>query len=92
MTEKAYDIGKEIKRLRLEQKLTHEQVAERSGISGAYISMLERGIRKPSAETLIALAPVLDVSRIHLFIKYGLVTEVQVTSYARQLMRRMANE
>lgn len=87
MTEKAYDIGQEIKRLRLDRKLTHEKVAELSGLAGSHISMIERGVRKPTVETLIKLAPALDVSCIHLFIKAGWVTEVQVTAYARQLMR-----
>lgn len=87
MTTKAYDIGQEIKHLRLKRKLTHDKLAELSGLSGAHISMIERGKRNPTAETLIALAPALDVSRIHLFIKVGWVTEVQVTSYAMQMMR-----
>lgn len=87
LTEKVYDIGQEIKRLRSEHKLTHKEVADRSGLAGSHISMIERGVRKPTAETLIALANGLDVSCIYLFIKAGWVTEVQVTSYAKQIMR-----
>ena len=37
-----------IKRIRLDQGLSHETLAERSGLSRQAISMIERGTRVPS--------------------------------------------
>jgi len=41
--------------------LTQEEVGERMGVSNAYISDLERGVKYPSINTLIRIAKALDV-------------------------------
>jgi transcriptional regulator with XRE-family HTH domain/tetratricopeptide (TPR) repeat protein len=51
-----------LKRLRRNAGLTQEQLAEQSGYSAAYISMLERGQRTPTAATLDLLAETLGLS------------------------------
>ena len=43
------------KELRLKNKLTQEQVAEKSGFSKDYISMIERGERNPSDKAKLYL-------------------------------------
>lgn len=50
-----------LKSLRSERKLTIEQLADLSGLSRGYISLLENGKRQPSAEALQSLAHVLRV-------------------------------
>jgi transcriptional regulator with XRE-family HTH domain len=52
-------IGKKIKRLRLEKGLTQEELGERTDLSKGFISQLERDINSPSIETLFAILNVL---------------------------------
>lgn len=48
-------------RLRQERGLTHEVLAERSGLHPTTISLLERGKRQPSLGTIFMLADGLSV-------------------------------
>ena len=54
--------AKRLKQLRQQAKLTQEQLAYRSGLSGAAIRHLEQGLREPTYATLLKLADVLSVS------------------------------
>lgn len=52
-----------VKKLRLSQNLTMEQLGEKIGLSSGAISDLEHGVRKnPRIDTLIKLADYFDVS------------------------------
>lgn len=53
-------------------ELSLRQLAERAGISNPYISQIERGLRKPSAEVLQALAQALQVSARTLYSYAGI--------------------
>ena len=55
-------IGKEIRLKRLLCGLTQAQLAERSGISTAFVGHIERGTRVMSIETLYALCKALELS------------------------------
>jgi transcriptional regulator with XRE-family HTH domain len=57
--------------VRLEQKLSQEAPAKKSGISVSYVSMLERGQRTPPLDTLEALAKALKVSPLYLLQELG---------------------
>lgn len=51
-----------LKKLRLERRLTQEELAEKSGISRVTISLLENGRQKTTTNTtIIALANALNV-------------------------------
>lgn len=50
-----------LKTTRIEQMLSIQELAKRSGVSASFISRIERGNRKPSSETLERLAPHLEV-------------------------------
>ena len=52
--------------LRLQQNLSQESLAQKTGLSVSYISMLERGQRTPPLDTLEALAKGLGVSPLTL--------------------------
>lgn len=54
-------------------EMSLRQLAERAGISNPYVSQIERGLRKPSAEVLQQLANALQVSAETLYVKAGLV-------------------
>lgn len=55
-------VGKRIRRLREDRKLSQEQLAKRIGIKQGSLTQIETGVTKaPAAETLIALARVFEV-------------------------------
>ena len=60
MFERAYDIAMQIVALREKAGLTQVELAERTGISQADISRIERGATSPTAKTLQRLAEALD--------------------------------
>ncbi len=60
-------LSNNIKRLRKENQLTQEQLAERCGISTRHLSDIERSDAFPSPDVIEELANVLDVSSYVLF-------------------------
>lgn len=60
-------LAKRIRTLRERQGLTQEDFAQKSGISVSFASLLERGERSPSYETLIQVAGALGVPMPELF-------------------------
>ncbi len=59
-------VGRNLKRIRQEKRLTQEEFADRSGFSQQYLSGLERGQRNPTIVTLYELASALGVGVIDL--------------------------
>jgi transcriptional regulator with XRE-family HTH domain len=49
-------VGRNVRRARIEQGLTQEELADRAGTSQFYVSSLEAGRRNPTIETVHALA------------------------------------
>lgn len=54
--------GERLRRVRTEQMLTQEQLAEASGLHRTEISLLERGKRTPILDTIVAVAKGLGIS------------------------------
>lgn len=48
-----------LKKLRIEKKLTHDEVAVLAGMTRAYYSMIENGVRTPSPSYAIRLGEIL---------------------------------
>jgi transcriptional regulator with XRE-family HTH domain len=67
------DIGAFIRDLRQTAKISLRQLAERAGVSNPYLSQIERGLRKPSAEVLQQLASALRVSTPAMYLRAGLL-------------------
>lgn len=61
-------LGLRVHTLRTRAGLTQEGLAERAGISWHFISAIERGMKTPTLETLLALSSALDVSMSELFL------------------------
>ena len=62
--------------IRSQRELTHRslrQVAETAKISNAYLSQVERGIYKPSADVLRSIAGALDLSKDTLYRQAGIL-------------------
>jgi transcriptional regulator with XRE-family HTH domain len=67
------DVGGFIRDLRQTAKISLRQLAERAGVSNPYLSQIERGLRKPSAEVLQSLASALRVSTPAMYLRAGLL-------------------
>lgn len=55
-----------IKRLRIENKLSQEQLAEKIGLNRSAISLWESGKREPNARAIIALSKCFGVTSDYL--------------------------
>ena len=56
-------------------EMSLRQLAERAGISNPYVSQIERGLRKPSAEVLQQVAKALRISAETLYVRAGILDE-----------------
>ncbi len=65
------DLGEFIKGQRERSQLSLRRLAEQAGVSNPYLSQIERGLRKPSAEILQQLAKALHISAETLFERAG---------------------
>lgn len=78
----ASDIGSFIRSQRETAHVSMRQLAERSGVSNPYLSQVERGLRKPSADVLSQIAKALRVSAEVLYVRAGIL-EPSETSQVR---------
>jgi len=69
------DLGAFIRQQRERADLSLRRLAEKAEISNPYLSQIERGIRKPSAEILKSLSRALEISANSLYRKAGLIDE-----------------
>jgi len=56
------DIGARIKYYRVKCSLSQEELAEKTNTSRVFISLLEKGTRLPSLETIVGIANAMSVS------------------------------
>jgi transcriptional regulator with XRE-family HTH domain len=69
------DLGSFIKLQRERANLSLRRLADTAGISNPYLSQIERGIRKPSAEILSRLSRALEISANSLYSRAGLLDD-----------------
>ncbi|HJC61812.1 MAG TPA: helix-turn-helix domain-containing protein [Candidatus Dietzia intestinigallinarum] len=67
------DIGSFIRAQREAAQVSIRQLAERAGVSNPYLSQIERGLRKPSAEVLGQIARGLRLSAEVLYSQAGIL-------------------
>ena len=75
VTNAASDIGAFIRSQRMAAEVSLRQLAERAGVSNPYLSQIERGLRKPSADVLAQIAKGLRVSAEVLYVRAGILEE-----------------
>jgi transcriptional regulator with XRE-family HTH domain len=68
-----HNIGEFIRDLRRNAQISLRQLAEQAGVSNPYLSQIERGLRKPSAEVLQQIASALRVSTPLMYLRAGLL-------------------
>ena len=69
----ASDIGRFIRAQREAAQVSVRQLAEKAGVSNPYLSQIERGLRKPSADVLNQIAKALRVSAEVLYVQAGIL-------------------
>lgn len=99
VTTAAQDIGSFIRSQREAAQVSVRQLAEKAGVSNPYLSQIERGLRKPSADVLNQIAKALRVSAEVLYVRAGIlepsetsevrdaiVTDVAITERQKQVL------
>lgn len=69
------NLGEYLREQRRNAQLTLRQLADAAGVSNPYLSQIERGLRKPSAEILQQLAKALRISAETLYVQAGILDE-----------------
>jgi transcriptional regulator with XRE-family HTH domain len=69
------DIGGFIREQRDAAQMSIRQLAQASGVSNPYLSQIERGLRRPSAQMLSRIAEALRISAETLYVQAGILTE-----------------
>jgi len=65
------DLGRFISGQRKRAQLSVRKLSELAGVSNPYLSQIERGLRKPSADILQSLARALSISAETLYVQAG---------------------
>jgi transcriptional regulator with XRE-family HTH domain len=68
-----HDLGEFIRDQRRVGHLSLRKLSEMAGISNPYLSQIERGLRKPSAEILQQIARALEISSETLYVRAGIL-------------------
>ncbi|MFW6090411.1 MAG: helix-turn-helix domain-containing protein [Actinomycetota bacterium] len=71
----AGSLGEFLQEQRRQAQLSLRQLSERAGVSNPYLSQIERGLRRPSAEVLQQLAKGLRISADVLYTRAGLLDQ-----------------
>lgn len=74
-TLKVRDLGDYIREQRQSSSISLRQLARLAGVSNPYLSQIERGLRKPSAEILQQIAKALRISAEALYVQAGILEE-----------------
>jgi transcriptional regulator with XRE-family HTH domain len=73
VTDLGRGIGEYIKHQRNTAKISLRQLSKLAGVSNPYLSQIERGLRKPSAEILQQIAKGLRISAEALYVQAGIL-------------------
>ncbi|MEE2032062.1 helix-turn-helix transcriptional regulator [Rhodococcus sp. CC-R104] len=71
----AQDIGSFIRSQREAAQVSLRQLSQLAGVSNPYLSQIERGLRKPSAEVLAQIAKGLRMSAEVLYVRAGILEQ-----------------
>jgi len=84
---KVGSIGEYIKEQRTKAKISVRQLAEVTGVSNPYLSQIERGLRKPSAEILQQIAKGLRISAEVLYVQAGILEDRETDTDVQTAIR-----
>lgn len=69
------DLGEYIREQRRQAELSVRKLADLANVSNPYLSQIERGLKRPSAEILQQIARALEVSAESLYVRAGILDE-----------------
>ena len=69
------ELGQFIREQRNTARLSLRRLSELAGVSNPYLSQIERGLRRPSAEILQQIAKALRISAETLYVQAGILEE-----------------
>jgi transcriptional regulator with XRE-family HTH domain len=69
------DVGAFIREQRGTAEMSLRKLSDLAGVSNPYLSQIERGLRRPSAEILNQIARALEISSETLYIRAGILEE-----------------
>ena len=81
------DLGEFIREQRRVGHLSLRKLSELAGISNPYLSQIERGLRKPSAEILQQIARALEISSETLYVRAGILEEREGADLVGEIRR-----
>lgn len=81
------DLGEFIRDQRRVGHLSLRKLSELAGISNPYLSQIERGLRKPSAEILQQIARALEISSETLYVRAGILEEREGADLVAEIHR-----
>ena len=67
-------LGDYLREQRVANRLSLRQLAEVTGVSNPYLSQIERGLRRPSADVLQSIAKALRLSAEQLYVQAGILS------------------
>lgn len=67
-------LGEYLKEQRISAQMSLRQLADQAGVSNPYLSQIERGLRKPSAEVLQQIAKALRISAEQVYVRAGILS------------------
>lgn len=82
-----HHIGAFIKQHRERSKMSLRRLADKAGISNPYLSQIERGLRKPSAEILKSIARGLSIQAESLYVQAGWLDDTNVPTTVREAVQ-----
>lgn len=85
-------LGDYIRQQRDQAQMSVRQLAAASGVSNPYLSQVERGLRRPSAEILSRLAGALAISAESLYVQAGILSESEAVGRERDLPAAIAGD
>ena len=82
----AREVGAYIRDQRLKARLSLHGVSSLAGVSIPYLSQIERGLRRPSADILYAIAKALRISAGTLYVRAGILEDSTAPDVAAAIM------
>ncbi len=79
-------IGDYIREQREQARISMRQLAQQAGVSNPYLSQIERGLRKPSADILQQIAKGLRISAEALYVQAGILEDRPADSGVRSAL------
>ncbi|HSP36364.1 MAG TPA: helix-turn-helix transcriptional regulator [Frankiaceae bacterium] len=80
-------LGEYIREQRRTAQISLRQLARQAGVSNPYLSQIERGLRKPSAEILQQIAKALRISAEAMYVQAGILEEREGGEFSDSVLR-----